>query len=134
MLFPWGLGLLCKVSVHFYSFSLMLFLVWCLSIVIDGHASSDWSLGPMLVKVCCVSCLGLIWVFLHGVVLCRFITLCVCGTQCMHRVGVIFSVFSFFLLCDDGKKDCHSYFITTTITLVVACSSLSHAILIALVL
>ena len=22
---------------------------------------------------------------------------CVCGTQCMHRVGVIFGVFSFFV-------------------------------------
>ena len=24
---------------------------WCLSIVTDGHASSDWSPGPMLVGV-----------------------------------------------------------------------------------
>ena len=41
---------------------------------------------------------------------------CVCGTRCMHHIGVIFSVFSFFLLCDDGKKSCHSYFITTLTT------------------
>ena len=52
---------------------------------------------------------------LGGVELCRFITLCVCGTWYMCRIGVILSVFSFFLLCDDGKKGYHSYFITTCI-------------------
>ena len=49
----------------------------------------------------------------HGVVSCRFVTLFACGVWCMCHIRVIFSVFSFFLLCDDGKKDCYIYFITT---------------------
>ena len=66
MLVPWDPRLLCKVSEYFLQLFLMLFSVWCLSIVIDGHASSDRLLGPMLVKVHCVLCLGLVWVSWMG--------------------------------------------------------------------
>ena len=66
MLVPWDPRLLCKVSEYFLQLFLMLFSVWCLSIIIDGHASSDWLLGPMLVKVHCVLCLGLVWVSWMG--------------------------------------------------------------------
>ena len=62
LLVPWDPGLLCKVSEYFLQLFLVLFSVWRLSIVIDGHTSSDQLLGPMLVKVHCVLCLGLIWV------------------------------------------------------------------------
>ena len=66
LLVLWDPRLLCKVSEYFLQLFLVLFLVWCLSIVIDGHDSSDWLLGPMLVKVCCVLCLGLVWVSWMG--------------------------------------------------------------------
>ena len=49
---------------------------------------------------------------LDGVALCQFVTLCVCGTRCMRRIGVIFSVFSFFVMWW-WEESCHSYFITT---------------------
>ena len=87
----------------------MLFSVCHLSIVINGHDSSDRSPGPVLVKVHCVSCLGLMGV----VVLCRFIMLCVCVA---HDVCIVLGsslVFLVVLLYDDGKKVYHSYFITT---------------------
>ena len=40
-----------SVRVPLQLFPLMLFLVWHLSIVINGHASSDWLPGQMLVWV-----------------------------------------------------------------------------------
>ena len=48
-------GVLCfcvNVRIPLRLFSLMLPSAWCLSIVTDGHASCDWSLGPMLICVC----------------------------------------------------------------------------------
>ena len=92
----------------------MSFLVWCLSIVIDGRASSDQLLGLMLVKVCCVSCLCLIWVscvgWRHIGLLC-----CVCVAYNVCVVLRLSSVFLVFLLCDNGRKGHHSYFITTVV-------------------
>ena len=43
------LGLCVDVSPSLRFFSVILPSVWCLSVITDGHASSDWSLGPMLV-------------------------------------------------------------------------------------
>ena len=48
---PWGPGFLCKCKGTFTALSLMSLPVWHLSIIIDGHASSDRSPGPMLVWV-----------------------------------------------------------------------------------
>ena len=92
----WGLCVKCQ-------FFLVLFSVWCLSIVIDGRASSDRSPRPMLVKVRCVSCLGLVWVSWmgwHRVGLLH----CVCVA---HDICVVLrssSVFLVFSLCDNGGK------------------------------
>ena len=90
----------------------VLFSIWCPSIIIDGHASSDQSPGLMAIKVHCFSCLSFIWVLW---VRCRHISSLhhVCDTWCMRRVKVIFNVFSFFLLCGNGRKDYHNCFITT---------------------
>ena len=70
---PWDLG-----SVHGCKcVSAILFLVspsaWCLSIVTDGHASSDWSPGPMLMDVR----LGVICVVIGSFLIC-FSFLCLC--------------------------------------------------------
>ena len=46
----WGLGFLCKCKGTFTALSLVLLPVWCLLIVINGHASSDQSPGPMCYK------------------------------------------------------------------------------------
>ena len=74
-------GFCVKCQSTFTAFSHVI-LVWCLSIVIDRCASSDQSPVPMLVKVHCVSCLGLMGV----VVLCQFVTLCV---YVAHNVCVV---------------------------------------------
>ena len=70
---PWGLGFLCKCKGTFTALLLVLPSVWCLSIVTDGRASSDWSPGPMLVCVCsgdvCIV-LGLSLMFLVFFVMC----------------------------------------------------------------
>ena len=50
-LFRVVLGLCVDVSLSLRFFSVISPLVWCLSVITDGHASSDWSLGPMLVDV-----------------------------------------------------------------------------------
>ena len=50
-LFHGILGLCMDVSVSLWFFSVVSPSAWCLLIVTDGHASSDWSLGPMLVDV-----------------------------------------------------------------------------------
>ena len=50
-LFRVVLGLCVDVSPSLRFFSVISPLVWCLSVVTDGHASSDWSLGPMLIDV-----------------------------------------------------------------------------------
>ena len=47
-------GVLCfcvNVRIPLQLFSLVSPSAWHLSIITDGHASSDWSLGPMLVCV-----------------------------------------------------------------------------------
>ena len=99
-----------SVRVPFQPFSLMLFPVWHLSIVINGRASSDRSPGPMLVWVR----VGLSYVMLLYV----FVTLCVCM---MHDVCIMLGsslVFlAFFLLYVDKKKKkgYHVYFITTKV-------------------
>ena len=84
----------------------MLFLIWWPSIVIDECASSNRSLGPILVDICWFPCLCLVWVLW---VRCYHIVSLhhVCGMWCMHCVRVIFNVFFFlvsFLLCDSGRK------------------------------
>ena len=89
-------GSCAKCEGTFAAFSLMLFLVWRVLIVIEGHASSDWSPGPMLMWVR----LGLF----HGMSLYVFVTLCVCV---MHNVCVVLGsslVFLAFLLCGNRKK------------------------------
>ena len=45
------LGLCVNVSMPLKLFSIMSPSAWCLSIVTDGCASSDWSPGPMLMCV-----------------------------------------------------------------------------------
>ena len=50
-LFRVVLGLCVDVSPSLQFFFVISPLVWCLSVVTDGHASSDWSPGPMLVDV-----------------------------------------------------------------------------------
>ena len=50
-LFRVVLGLYVDVSPSLRFFSVISPSVWCLSVVPDGHASSDWSPGPMLVDV-----------------------------------------------------------------------------------
>ena len=45
------LGLCVGVSPSLRFFSVVSPSAWYLSVVTDGHASSDWSLGPMLVDV-----------------------------------------------------------------------------------
>ena len=50
-LFRGILGLRVNVSMPLRLFSIVLPSAWCLSIVTDGRASSDWSPGPMLVYV-----------------------------------------------------------------------------------
>ena len=51
-LFRVVLGLCADVSPSLRFFFAISPLVWCLSVVTDGHASSDWLPGPMLVDVC----------------------------------------------------------------------------------
>ena len=46
------LGLCVNVSIPLRLFSLVSPSAWCLSIVTDGHTSSDRSPGPMLMCVC----------------------------------------------------------------------------------
>ena len=103
LLVPWDPGLLCKDVRTSYS-SLISFLVWRLSIIIDGCTSSDWSPGPMFIKVCYISCLGFVLVFhvgwYHAGSLC---CVCMCCTMYASCWGHLW-YFSF-LLCDDGKKE-----------------------------
>ena len=91
----WGSCAKCEGT--FAAFSLVLFPVWHLLIVIDGGASSDRSLGLMLVWVH----LGL---FMGCRRMCSLHCVCVCDARCMHCVGVISGIFSLFLLCGDRKK------------------------------
>ena len=50
-LFRVVLGLCVDVSPSLRFFSVISPSVWCLSVVTNGHASSDWLPGPMLVDV-----------------------------------------------------------------------------------
>ena len=84
---PWGLGFLCKCKGTFTALSLMSLPVWHLSIVIDGCASSDWLLGPMLMWVH----LGLFCVLSSYV----FVTSCVCM---MHNVCIVLGLSLVFLV------------------------------------
>ena len=70
-LFRGILGLCVHASVSLQFFSVILPSAWCLSVITDGHASSDWSLGPMLVDVR----LGVICVMIGSFLIC-FISLC----------------------------------------------------------
>ena len=72
-LFRGILGLCVNVSMLLWLFSVVLPSAWCLSIVTDGHASSDWSPGPMLVDVH----LGVICVVIGSFLIC-FSFLCLC--------------------------------------------------------
>ena len=83
-------GFCVNVWVPLQLFSLVSPSVWHLSIVTDGCASSDWSLGPMLVCVC----LGDVCVMLGS--------------------SLVFLVFFVYVLI--RKKVCHIYFITTATT------------------
>ena len=88
-LFHGFLGLCVDVSVPLRFFSVISLSAWCLSIVTDGHASSDWSLGPMLVGVhlgvICVM-IGLSLMFLVFFVYVfdkeRFVHICFITTKC----------------------------------------------------
>ena len=81
------LGLCVNVSMPLRLFSVVSPSAWCLSIVTDGHASSDWLPGPMLVGVC----LGVICVMI--------------GSSLMLLV--------FFVYVFDKEKFVHICFITT---------------------
>ena len=50
-LFRVVLGLCMDVSPSLRFFSVLSPSVWCLSVITDRHASSDWLPGPMLVDV-----------------------------------------------------------------------------------
>ena len=85
-------GVLClcvNVRIPLQLFSLMSPLAWRLSIITDGCASSDWSLGPMLMCVC----LG---------------DICV-----MIGLSLMFLVFFVYVLI---RKVVHICFITTLVT------------------
>ena len=85
---------LCAKCQNTLQLFLVSFSIWHLSIVIDGRASSDQLLGPMLVKVHCFSCLGLIWVLWMRC--CRISSLhCVCVA---HDVCVVLQLSSVFLV------------------------------------
>ena len=84
------LGLCVNVSIPLQLFSIVSPSAWCLLIVTDGHTSSDWSLGPMLV---CVR-LGVICV--------------VIGSSLMFLV--------FFVYVFDKERFVHICFITTALT------------------
>ena len=66
------LGLCVDVSPSLRFFSVVSPSAWCLSVVTDGHASSDWSLGPMLVDVH----LGVICVMIGSFLVSVFSSLC----------------------------------------------------------
>ena len=89
-LFRGILGLCVNVSMPLQLFSIVSPSAWCLSIVTDGHASSDWSPGPMLVGV-------------HLGVICVVI-----GSSLMFLV--------FFVYVFDKEKFVHICFITTGCT------------------
>ena len=94
LLVLWGLGLLCKVSEYFYSFLSCYFRSGTCWFHWWAHffwpvARTDARKGSLCLMS--GSRLGL----LQGVASCWFVTLCACGTHCMHHIGVIFSVFSF---------------------------------------
>ena len=97
-----------SVRVPLQPFSLMLFPVWHLSIVIDRRASSDWSPGLMLVW----ARPGLSYVLSLYV----FITSWVCV---MHDVcimlgsSLVFLAFFYYMLIGRKKRVYHIYFITT---------------------
>ena len=86
LLVPWGPGLLCKDVRTSYG-SLVLFSVWRLLIIINGCASSDRLLGPMLIKVCYILCLGFVLVF--HVDWCHAGSLC-CVCMCCTMYASIF--------------------------------------------
>ena len=94
------LGLCVNVSMPLWLFSIISPSAWCLSIVTDGHASSDWSLGPMLVCVC----LGVICI--------------VIGSSLMFLV--------FFVYVFDKEKFVHICFITTYQRLIKDFSHCAH--------
>ena len=71
----------------------VLFSIWCPSIIIDGHASSDQSPGLMAIKVDCFSCLSLIWVL--WVRCCHISSL---HHVCEHDVCVVLRSSSMFLV------------------------------------
>ena len=58
------------VSPSLRFFSVISPSAWCLSVVTDGHASSDWSPGPMLVDVH----LGVICIVIGSFLVSVFIT------------------------------------------------------------
>ena len=61
-LFRVVLGLCVDVIPSLRFFFVISPLVWCLLIITDGHASSDWSPGPMLVGVRLGACMRREWV------------------------------------------------------------------------
>ena len=85
-LFHGILGLCVDVSVSLQFFSVVLPSAWCLSIITDGHASSDWSPGPMLMDVR----LGVICIVI-GLFLICFSFLCF---MFLIRKGLFISVLS----------------------------------------
>ena len=84
-LFRGILGLCVDVSVSLQFFSVVSPSAWCLSIITDGHASSDWSPGPMLVDVC----LGVICVVIGSFLIFSFLCF-----MFLIRKGLFISVLS----------------------------------------
>ena len=90
-----GVWVLCVKCQSTLQLILVSFLVWCLSIVIDGCASSDWSPGLMLIRVCCFFMSGSHLGPLDEVVSYQFVMLCVCVA---HDVCIMLGLSSVFLV------------------------------------
>ena len=87
-LFCVNLGLCMDVSPSLRFFSVISPSAWCLSVITDGHASSDWSPGPMFVDVH----LGVICVVIGSFLIC-FSSLCF-YVFFLIRKGLFISVLS----------------------------------------
>ena len=92
------LGLCVDVSPSLRFFSVILPSAWCLSVVTDGHASSDWSPGPMLVDVR----LGVICIVIGSFLVC-FSSLCF-YVFFLIRKGLFVSVFITTLVNDNEAR------------------------------
>ena len=101
----WAFCVRCQ-TLYSFLFSI-LFSFWCPSMMIDGHASSDWLLGLMPINVCWFSCLSHLG-SLGGVPSYWFVMPCVWHMMYVswwdHLQCFLFLV-SFFLVYDNRRRD-----------------------------